>query len=323
MKKTTFRTRAAFLGLFGLLLLTPLAASNAADSSDLGSPAESAQLYSEDYAGLVDAALPRFSTDVLARRLAAVRAKYPNGYDPLRLRKIADLEDVLGLPHSTAGGSDYVSTKTATYGISQASGRVHYARNLEGQPPMDFVEAQRSQRELEARHLDLLAQVGIDREQVLFANTGVMSLRTQSIGMSDDKATLAADSVFTYALRTIDGLQIEGSEAKIASRGAGDVVGMSLRWPGVLLHPQLTSFKLKSTDELKREIAAEVERLANRNVVNVQMAVVLRPVKLDGRRVFVPSLKVGVLPRDEAGAMFYVDLPQQSLNYDDGEIADR
>jgi hypothetical protein len=323
MKNSTFRTRAGFLGLFGLLLLAPLAASSAADTSDLGSPAESAQLYSEDYARLVDTALPRYNTDVLGRRLATVRAKYPNGYDPLRLRKISDIEDVLGLPHSTAGGADFVSTKSATYGISQASGRVHYARNLEGQPPMDFAEAQRSQRELEARHLDLLAQVGIDREQVLFANTGVMSLRTQSIEMSDDKALLAADSVFTYALRNIDGLQIEGSEAKIASRGAGDVVGMSLRWPGVLLHPQLTSFKLKSADELKREALAEIERVANGAVVNVQMAVVLRPVKLDGRRVYVPSLKVGVLPREEAGAMFYVDLPQQQLAYDEGEVADR
>lgn len=323
MKKSTFRTRAGFLGLFGLLLLAPLAASNAADTNDLGSPAESAQIYSEDYARLVDSALPRFDSELLGRRLATVRAKYPNGYDPLRVRKISDIEDVLGLPHSTTGGTDFVSTKTATYGISQSSGRVHYARNLEGQPPMDFKLAQQSQRELEARHLDLLAQVGIDRSQVLFANTGVMSLRTQSLEMSDDKALLAADSVFTYALRNIDGLQIEGSAAKIASRGAGDVVSMNLRWPGVLLHPQLTSFKLKSADVLKREVTAEVERVANRGVVNVQMAVVLRPVKLDGRRVFVPSLKVGVLPREEAGAMFYVDLPQQQLSYDDGEIADR
>lgn len=323
MKKSTFRTRAGFVGLLGLMLLAPIAASSAADTNDLGSPAESAQLYSEDYASLVDAALPRFNADLLGRRLATVRAKYPNGYDPLRLRKISDIENVLGLPHSTQGGSDFVETKSATYGVSLSSGRVHYARNLEGQPPMDFALAQQSQRELEARHLDLLAQVGIDREQVLFANTGVMSLRSQSVEMSDDKALLAADSVFTYALRNIDGLQVEGSVAKIASRGPGDVVGMNLRWPGVLLHPQLTSFKLKSTDVLKREVLAEVERVANRGVVNLQMAVVLRPVKLDGRRVFVPSLKVGVLPREEAGAMFYVDLPQQQLAYEDGEIADR
>lgn len=323
MKKSAFRIRAGFVGLFGLLLLAPLASVSAADTSDLGSPAESAQLYSEDYARLVDVAIPRFDTTVLARRLATFRAKYPNGHDPLRLRKISDIESVLGLPHSTAGGSDYVSTRTATYGISQNSGRVHYARNLEGQPPMDFAEAERSQRELEARHLDLLAQVGIDREQVLFANTGIMSLRTQSMEMNDDSALLAADSVFTYALRNIDGIQVEGSAAKIASRGAGDVVSMSLRWPGVLLHPQLTSFKLKSTDELKCEALAEVARVANGAVVNVQMAVVLRPVKLDGRRVYVPSLKVGVLPREEAGAMFHIDLPQQQLSYDEGEVADR
>ncbi|HSX62339.1 MAG TPA: hypothetical protein VLF18_19315 [Tahibacter sp.] len=323
MKKSTFRTRTGFLGLFGLMLLAPLAASSAADVNDLGSPAEAAELYSEDYARLVEFAMPRFDGEMLGRRLATVRAKYPNGHDPLRLRKIGDIEDILGLPHSTTGGSDFVSTKTATYGISQGSSRVHYARNLEGQPPMDFALAQRTQRELEARHLDLLSQAGIDREQVLFANTGIMSLRTQSADMGDDSAMLAADSVFTYALRNIDGLQVEGSDAKIASRGAGDVVSMSLRWPSVLLHPQLTSFKLKSTEELKREVLAEVTRAGDGSVVNLRMAVVLRPVKLDGRRVYVPSLKVGVMPRDEAGALFYVDLPQQQLAYDEGEIVDR
>ncbi|MBL8298303.1 MAG: hypothetical protein JNN30_08155 [Rhodanobacteraceae bacterium] len=323
MKNSTFSVRAGFLGLFGLLLLAPLAASNAADVSDLGSPAESAQVYSQDYARLVDSALPRFNPDLLARRIALVRSKYPNGHDPLRLRKISDIEDLLGLPHSTTSGPDYVSTGTATYGISQTSGRVHYARNLEGKAPMDFAEAQQSQRELEARHLDLLAQVGIDRTQVHFASTGVMSLRTQSADMADDKAQLAADSVFTYALRAIDGLQVEGSQAKIASRGAGDVVGLSLRWPSVLLHPQLTSFRLKSTEQLKREALAEITRVANGAVVNVQMAVVLRPVKLEGRRVFVPSLKVGMLPREEAGAMFYVDLPLQQLAYEQGDVSDK
>jgi hypothetical protein len=322
MKNSPFLTRAGFAGLIGLLLLAPVAASNAADANDLGSPAESAQLYSEDYARLVDTALPAFSADVLARRLESVRLKYPDGYDPLRLRKISDIENLLGLPHATSGGSDFVSTKTATYGISARSARVHYARNLEGERPMEFADAQRQQRELEARHLDLLAQAGIDRTQVLFANTGIMSLRTQSVGMSDDKAQLSADSVFTYALRAIDGLQVEGSDAKVASRGAGDLVSLSLRWPGVLLHPQLTSFKLKTTDLLKREVLAEVKRNANGAVVNVQMAVVLRPVSLDGRRVFVPSLKVGVQPREEAGAMFYVDLPQQQLAYDEGEVSD-
>ncbi|WP_313918792.1 hypothetical protein [Tahibacter sp.] len=322
MKTSTIRTRLGFAGLIGLLLLAPLAG-HAADTNDLGSPAESAQSYSEDYARLVDAALPKFNAEVLGRRLATVRAKYPDGNDPLRLRKITDIEGLLGLPHSTAGGADFVTTGKATYGISKGSGRVHYARNLEGQPPMAFAEAQRSQRELEARHLDLLAQAGIEREQVLFAKTGIMSLRTQADGDSDDRSTLAADSVFTYALRNIDGLQVDGSEAKIASRGPGDIVGMSLRWPGVLLHPKLTSFKLKSAEELKREALAEVKRAANGAVVNVQMAVVLRPVTLEGRRVYVPSLKVGVLPRDEAGAMFYVDLPQQQLTYDDGAVDDR
>lgn len=322
MKISTIRTRIRFAALVGLLLLAPLAG-HAADMSDLGSPAESAQSYSEDYARLVDAALPKFNAETLGRRLAAVRAKYPDGHDPLRLRKIADIEGLLGLPHAATGGADFVTTGKATYGIRKDSGRVHYARNLEGQPPMDFAEAQRSQRELEARHLDLLAQAGVGREQVLFAKTGVMSLRTQAEGESDDRSTLAADSVFTYVLRSIDGLQVEGSEAKIASRGAGDIVGLNLRWPGVLLHPKLTSFKLKSAEELKREALAEVKRAANGAVVNVQMAVVLRPVRLDGRRVYVPSLKVGVLPREEAGAMFHVDLPQQPLAYDDGAVDDR
>lgn len=322
MKTTKFRIRASFFGLVGLMLLAPLASAQTAPGNDLGSSAESAQLFSEDYSRLVDAAMPGFRSDVLARTIIAIRSKYPEGYDPLKLRKISDIEGLLGLPHSALSGSDFVTTKTETYGISKKSGRVHFARNLEGVPPMSFDAAQRSQREVEARHLDLLARAGIDTRQVLFKNTGVMALRTQSAEMPDEKAIHAADSVFTYALRNIDGLQVEGSEAKLASRDGGDLVGLSLRWPSVLLHPQLTSVKLKSTDELKREVLEQVKLAANGAVVNVQMAVVLRPVKLDGRQVFVPSLKVGVLPKEEAGAMFYVDLPQQKLIYSEGEISD-
>ncbi|TDR47577.1 hypothetical protein DFR29_102237 [Tahibacter aquaticus] len=322
MKTSTFRIRAGFFGLVGLLLLAPLASSQAADSNELGSPADTAQLYSEDYARLIEAALPPFRAELLARRLESVRLKYPDGYAPLKLRKISDLEALLGLPHADLTGSDYVANKTATYGIAKASGRVHFARNIEGEPPMAFADAQRSQREIEARHLDLLERAGIDAQQVLFKNTGVMALRTQGTDKPEDTAILTADSVFTYALRNIDGMQVEGSEAKLASRKGGDVVGLSLRWPSLLLHPQLTSFKLKSTDELKRELLAEVRKAANGAVVNVQMAVVLRPVKLDGRQVFVPSLKVGVLPKEEEGAMFYIDLPQQKLVYQEGEISD-
>lgn len=322
MKNPLLPTRTAFAGLIGLLLLVPLTAAVAADGSDLGSPAASAQLYSDDYARLIDAALPTFRSEELGRRLEILRRKYPDGHDPLRLRKTSDIEELLGLPHATQGGADYVDVKTAVYGVSLQSGRVHYARNLEGQPPMAFDEAQRSRRELEARHLDLLARAGIDAQQVLFKNTGVMSLRSQSPEMAEADAVLAADSVFTYALRSIDGLQVEGSAAKIASRGGGEPVSLSLRWPALRLHPQLTSFKLKSAAELKREILPLVKQAAGDGAVNLQMAVVLRPVSLDGRLVYVPSLKIGVLPKDEAGALFYVDLPQQVLAYTEGERSD-
>jgi hypothetical protein len=319
MKNSTLKLRIA---LAALLLAAPLGASLAADINDLGSSPETAQLYSEDYARLVDAALPPFRAEVLARRLEAVRQKYPDGVDTLKLRKISDLESLLGLPHAALTGGDYVADKKVAYGVSATSGRVHFARNQEGQPPMAFEEAQRSQREIEARHLELLERAGIDAGQVLFKNSGVMSLRSQTPEMSDEQAILAADSVFTYALRSVDGLQVEGSQARLASRGGGDLVSLSLRWPAVRLHPQLTSFKLKSSDELKRELLPLVKQAAGGAVVNLQMAVVLRPVSLDGRPVFVPSLKVGVLPKEEAGALFYVDLPQQKLAYKEGEVSD-
>lgn len=321
MKK--LRLCAGLAGLIGFGLLAPLASVSAAPAaSDLGSPADTAQLFSEDYARLIEATLPAFRSDELARRLTLLREKYPNGENTVTLRKLSDIEALLGLPHATSGGTDYVATKTHAYGISAASGRVHFARNLEGQPPMAFEEAQRSQREIEARHFELLQRAGISPAQVLFTNSGIVSLRTQSADMSDEKALLTADSVYTYALRSIDGLQVEGSEARLASRSGGDLVSLSLRWPALQLHPQLTSFKLKSADELKREILPQVKQAANGAVVNLQMAVVLRPVSLDGRRVFVPSLKVGVLPKEEAGAVFYVDLPQQALAYKENNVVD-
>jgi hypothetical protein len=317
------RLRASLIGLIGFSLIAPLAAANAAPANDLGSPADTAQLFSEDYARLIEATLPAFRSEELARRLVLLREKYPNGDDSITLRKISDIESLLGLPQATTGGTDYIATKTHTYGISAKSGRVHFARNLEGQPPMAFEEAQRSQREIEARHFELLERAGISPAKVLYTNSGIVSLRTQSADMSDDKALLAADSVYTYALRSIEGLQVDGSEARLASRSGGDLVSLSLRWPAMQLHPQLTSFKLKSAEELKREILPQVKLLSNGAVVNLQMAVVLRPVSLDGRRVFVPSLKVGVLPKEEAGAVFYVDLPQQKLEYKENEVVDR
>lgn len=321
MKTTTLLNRAALCGLLGLLTLAPGMA-GAADQNDLGSPAASAQLFSEDYERLIDAALPTFRSDELGRRLETLRRKYPDGHDPLKLRKINDIENLLGLPQGASGGSDYVDAGTSVYGVSLRSGRVHYARNLEGQPPMAYDEAERSRRELEARHLDLLARAGIDAQQVLFKETGIVSLRSQTKDMSDDDSLLAADSVYTYALRSIDGVQVEGSQARVASRGGGDLVGLSLRWPAMRLHPQLTSFKLKGADEIKRELLPAVKAAANGATVNLQMAVVLRPVNADGRRVYLPSLKVGVLPKAEAGAVFYVDLPQQKLAYSEGERVD-
>jgi hypothetical protein len=277
---------------------------------------------SEDYAALVERAFPPFDGAVLSRRLATIRRAYPEGYDTVNVRKIEDLEALLGLPHSAVNGGDYVATEKATYGISATSGRIHYARNIDAEPPMAFDLAQRTQRDIEARHVELLAKMGIDAKQVLFANTGILSLRTQERGAPEESAKLQADAVFTYALREIDGLQVEGSEAKLASRDGG-LVNLSLRWPAMQLHPELADFSLKSGDELKREVLAQVEAAANRSPVSVRMAVVLRPVKVRSGRVFVPSIKVGVMPKEEAGAIFYVDLPRQALVYDEGEVTDK
>lgn len=316
--KNIQRTRLV-LGVAALFALAPLAHAE----SDLGSPAETAQIVSEDYKGLVERAFPRFDGDVLGRRIATIRRAYPEGYDTVTVRKIGDLESLLGLPHSALTGGDFVATTEGTYGISATSGRIHFARNVDELPPMAFDDAQRAQREIEARHAGLLAKVGIDAKQVLFANTGILSLRSQERGAPEESAKLQADAVFTYALREIDGLQVEGSEAKLASRSDGELVNLSLRWPAMRVHPELTDFSLKSTDELKREVLAHVETSANRSPVSVRMAVVLRPVKARTGQVFVPSLKVGVMPKEEAGEVFYIDLPRQQLAYDEGEVTDK
>ena len=55
-----------------------------------------------------------------------------------------------------------------------------------------------------------------------------------------------------------------------------------------------------------------------KSLVNVRMAVVLRPVKMirNGRLVFIPAIKVGVYSKSgEAGNLFYVDLSKTKFRY--------
>jgi hypothetical protein len=132
------------------------------------------------------------------------------------------------------------------------------------------------------------------------------------------------DVIATYALRALEGLMVEGSVVKIASKRSGKYESFSLVWPMFRYHPDLQSFDLRERDALVREIESRVTDVVNNDEeVNVLMAVVLRPVMVDGGRVFVPSLRVGVLPNDgQAGAMFYVDLAKATLEYDDGAAED-
>lgn len=313
------------------LALGSAPATLAADN-DLGSGPDAAAFFTKDYAKAVDAAYPRFDSARLTERLEAIRKLPAAQLDPLKLRTLPQLESALQVARATPRkGSDYVSNDQYAARMEAASGRVRLVKKSAALLPVAYDEAARVKERVGKDHQEFLAKIGLDQSQILFLQTGLTSLRDDKAVVAGDTAPAAprndqdgalVDGVFTYALRSVDGIMVEGSVAKLTSAASGELIGVDLRWPALAYHPALRSLALKDADTMKKAILAHVEQAANGEEVSVQMAVVLRPVKISGRRAYVPALRVGMLPRTSEGEMFFVDLPRQALKYDADNLAD-
>jgi hypothetical protein len=302
---------------------------NANANASLGSSDAAAILVTSNYAKAFEQAIPSVDLATLEKIIVGLLAKYAAGFDPLKIRTPQDIARLLALPpERSRPGSEFVVNHTGShyYGIDTQSSRVVFASRPNGMESLTFADAEGMHNDIRKAHLDLLAAIGIDASQLLFDQT--LFLLAHPDTAPPQRARVAknqVEGIFTYALRSLDGVQVEGSYVKLVSRRANELVSMDIVWPTVKLHPGITYPKPKNPEALRREILPEVGKRAGGQKISLLMAIVLRPVLLKRDRVFVPSIKVGLISEDDgsdAGSVFYVDLLRNKLPYDAEDVDD-
>jgi hypothetical protein len=319
-KLTTFAFGAA-------VVLSLSAAAMARVENPYGSPADAAGIFTRDYRKGVEAAFPKYDPRQLQQTLEVIAEKYGGREDPIRLRSVEAIEDLFGLaPADRRSADNVVEQKRTYYEADPDLGTAYYYRDMETLPPMSYGTATKLKDVVAREHQALLDKMGVGKDEIFYTETFFMMLRSSTDPEAGpvEETKPVVDVISTYVLRALEGVMVEGSNIKIASKGSGMTETLSLDWSRFRYHPNLRRFDLRDRDDLVREIESRVADVVNNDEkVNVMMAVVLRPVMVDGDQTFVPSLRVGVLPDDgQAGDMFYVDLPKTTLDYDDGESED-
>lgn len=275
-----------------------------------------------DYRQVVDDAFPRYENTVLTDRLTKIKRRYPRGRDTIKVWSLDAIERSLGLaPGTYAADATSYEGEERQYSVDRRNGRV-YLYDGEGQPAfLSEREGKEVLDQVSKYHEKLLKRVGITDEEILFKDTSLMLMQGMTdpnTGAPQESETMVR-SIQTYVLRAVDGIMVEGSSAKIGSRGSREVEMMDIKWPPFRYPPSLKSFELKSNTSLKDEITEDVKRLAEGREAQVRMAVVLRPVTMAGELFYVPSLKVGVQAGAEGdGAIFYKDLLIEKVAVDEG-----
>ena len=304
---------------------TDISAEAVGPPNDLGTPVEASQLKTENYEQGVEAAFPRYADQQLMQRLEAIVKKYPQGFDPIKIRDLRAVAQFFGAPAPTLSPNQLsYESEQLMYEVEPQMGKVYFYRNLEAAQPMPLREAEKLKARVALEHEEILTKIGVDRTQILFKQTSFILHEgsTNPVLGSLKQSEPVVDSTFTYALRSLNGIMVEGSSVKIASKGLGKIETVNLAWPRFQFHSDLKRMVIKDKNLLKREVLAKVKESAS-GKVNIKMAVVLRPVFLGQQQVFVPALRVGVMPTTgEAGDLFYVDLPRQQLSYREGELSD-
>jgi hypothetical protein len=294
-------------------------------NSKLGSSDAAGRLVTTDYGRAFDAAFPPVDNKALEDLVGELLRKYQNGVDPLSLRTPQDIAKLLGLPKAESKQDMIVDEAGQySYGIDRETSRFAFAKSPQGIAPVARAIANGFREEIRDEHWKLLAAVGIDSSQILFKRTMMMLAGADNVATAQS-AEPGVVGVMTYALRALDGIQVEGSHAKLVSSPSKQLIGLDLVWPGVRLHPAIKDAKCKDRALLRREILPRIKRSAGGQPATVLMAVVLRPVRVNHERVFVPALKVGVSPMNDGSdtpVTFYADLGRKGLTYDAADLLD-
>jgi hypothetical protein len=335
MKMAIQALRRIWRSICGLVLLGALAlsaqaasdpklglATNATANRAFGSSDAAAMLVTSDYNKAVDTAWPPVTQSQLEQAIAGLLSSPPGQRDPLTLKSGNDVAKLLGI---SADASDVRRDQLVVnearryyYGIDKRTERVAYARSATGLKPVDASDA-RNTKEIRDRHEQLLTSVGIDRSQLFLDRSVLVFAGSDSVLPRAAAGKRHPEAMLTYALRALNGMHVDGSYAKLVSDGARELMILDIVWPGVELHPGIKDSNCRAIAALRREIVSKTARIAGGSKVTVLMSVVLRPVRVNSALVFIPAMKVGVMPyadgNDEA-VTFYADLPRAALSYD-------
>lgn len=309
--------------LFQAATLSPARAAE----SELGSSKEAENYMSNDYERAAVLAMPKFQAADLSRKFEEIRKKYPRGSDTITVHHLRELEKVFALPAGDfKSDATYYDNGKVAYEVNPASGRVAIVFNTDDLPSLNKAKAKELAPQVIREQKEYLKKLGIDTTQVLFSESGFMYQQTSSKKGSSlvPPSEVEVDSIFSYGLRALEGILVDGSHFRLASKAPQKLDTLAVRWPRFEFHPLIKSFEIRSANELIKEAAGKIRVSAHSNKVNVKMAVVFRPVLYKGQQTFIPSLRVGVRPDNgEAGEIFYLNLIHQALEFQEFEQTDR
>ncbi len=308
------------LQLFLTSIFLTLLFSSAYAESDLGSPARYKNEVSDDYAAFAGKVMPPYKTEELSNRLESIRDKYPKGDDSIKAHSLEGIEKLLGLP-----AKKHTSDKTTYeapglfYKVDKPAGVLYFRREVKGIGSLSDKEGKEAKPIIQSEHMNLLKELGIDNAQIIYSKTSLIlsqSFPNPKYLPNEQPTEPSVYGIMTYALRQIDGILIEGSEAKLISKKPGTLAVMNVKWPNFRFHPELKSYKLKEKDVLAENINQYAKKIAKGNKMNIRIAVVLRPVTFNKEIYFLPALRVGLKGPRGFTTIFYEDLNSESVRYE-------
>lgn len=296
------------------------------DPATLGTSREAFDLYTNDISKAVKSAMPSYDTAALAKHFAAIKNKYPQGKASLKLRSIEAIQKHFKLSgRIERREADYIEGQDFAIGLDLKKGKLLSFQNKDDIAPIDPIQAQRLKPLLTREHKEIIAQVGIPQSDILFFETDFMMLQGQSNPEEGPVKTspLKVDNIYSYGLRKLEGIMVDGSSFKIANKSEA-LETVNITWPDFRFHPAIREFKLKDKKELEAEIVKQLrEQMNSKARTNVRIAVVFNPVLMRGQYFFIPSLKVGAYSdNNEGGNMFYISMLNSPIPFESEDKTD-
>ena len=288
----------------------------AAQSSNLGSPAESGRRFSADYKAVVTAALPTVTADELAERVKAAVVE-DAAERPLAIADARSWGALFGVDAPAgAVGDELVDGENASYLVAPDAGRLYIA--LRGKPKTYSREAYgRLLPQIRLAHAELAERIGLPSRQFFFTDfrETLAQSTPRQLGEIPDGPIESVGATSTF-VRAVGGLLVDGSSFRVSSLDPDRIDMADVRWPRMVLAPEVDAARVFAPSQLTDRIVERI-RASENGPVSVRMAVVLRPVANGRGTAFVPALRVSVLPQPErladglhteAGQQFYFNL---------------